>query len=306
MNLVEKQFANDYGERDTWTAETLIQFQKEISDIAERNYFGFDLNPDLVKATKMNMVMNNDGSGNIWQVNSLLPPHEWTEDFKRRISYALEISPEELKNHNSIARFDVIVTNPPFGSKIPIDDENILRQFELAHIWNYDSAADEWIMTDNYQKSVSPEILFVERCTQFLKPGGRIGIILPDSILGSPGLGYIRTWIIRNHKILASIDLHADTFQPHNGTQTSVLILQKKTQAELDTELKRGFMDDYEIFFATVDKVGHDKRGNSTFKRDDDGNEILIDGEKILDDETAAVAKTFNAWKKKTPSRYAD
>ena len=68
-------------------------------------------------------------------------------------------------------------------------------------------------MTDRLQSSVPPEILFIERCTQFLVPGGRMGIVLPDSILGSPGLGYIREWLIQNHRIIASIDLHVDTFQ---------------------------------------------------------------------------------------------
>lgn len=154
-------------------------------------------------------------------------------------------------------------------------------------------------MTDSLQKSVPPEILFVERCPQFLKPGGRLGIILPDSILGSPGLSYIRTWIIRNHKILASLDLHADTFQPHNGTQTSVLILQKKSPDEIAAETIRGTMNNYEIFMAKVDKVGHDKRGNETHKHDANGNELLDEnGSPIPDDETAEVAKLFHAWKK--------
>ena len=74
-----------------------------------------------------------------------------------------------------------------------------------------------------------------------------MGIVLPDAILGSPGLGYIREWLIQNHRIIASIDLHVDTFQPRNGTQTSVLILQKKTQAKKDAERERGHvLDDTE------------------------------------------------------------
>ena len=199
--------------------------------MAATNYFGFDINPDLVKATKMNMVMNNDGSGNILQTNSLLPPHEWTDAFRTKLSEALGISKSELRNYKSLDHFDVIVTNPPFGSKIPVKDKSILEQYELAHIWENDKKAGTWTMTDRLQSSVPPEILFIERCTQFLKPNGRMGIVLPDSILGSPGLGYIREWLIRNHRIVASIDLHVDTFQPRNGTQTSVLFLQKKTDA---------------------------------------------------------------------------
>ena len=111
-----------------------------------------------------------------------------------------------------------------------------------------------------------------------------MGIVLPDSILGSPGLGYIREWLIQNHRIVASIDLHADTFQPRNGTQTSVLVLQKKTQEQKDMEEKSGKMSDYNIFMAMVEKIGHDKRGNPIFRRDKEGNEILIpDTEQISD-----------------------
>ena len=241
----------------------------------------------------MNMVMNNDGSGNILQTNSLLPPHEWSEDFKDHLANALKIDISELRNHNTINHFNVIVTNPPFGSKIPIDDESILKQYELAHVWKLDKSTGNWTMTDKLQPSVPPEILFVERCTQFLVDGGRMGIVLPDSILGSPGLGYIREWLIQNHKIVASIDLHADTFQPRNGTQTSVLILQKYSQEE-KINIKLGKMIDYDIFMAMVEKVGHDKRGNTIYKRDAEGNEILIDNHKIIDDETSEVAKIFN------------
>ena len=299
MNKLEKVFVDEFNSsRADWNENVRRQFQAQVSDLARSNFFAFDLNPDLVKAAKMNMVMNNDGSGNIWQANSLLPPHEWSDEFKRGLAERFNLSPERIRNANSISLFDVIVTNPPFGSKIPIDDEHILRQFELAYIWTFDEDNDIWRMTNRLQSSVPPEILFVERCTQFLKPSGRMGIVLPDSILGSPGLGYIRTWLIRNHKILASIDLHADTFQPHNGTQTSVLILQKKTPEEILSEELHGVID-YEIFMAQVEKVGHDKRGNTLFKRDDDGREILLDGEKIIDDETAEVARAYCNWKKK-------
>ena len=82
MNLLEKDFEREFElPRADWSSDILTQFQKNISQIAGNDYFGFDLNPDLVKATKMNMVMNNDGSGNILQTNSLLPPHEWSTDF---------------------------------------------------------------------------------------------------------------------------------------------------------------------------------------------------------------------------------
>ena len=197
----------------------------------------------------------------------------------------------------------MIVTNPPFGANLKINDHAILEQFELAHVWKEDKATGHWTITEKLQSSVPPEILFVERCTQFLKDGGRMGIVLPDSILGSPGLGYIREWLIRNHYIVASLDLHADTFQPHNGTQTSVLILKKKSQSEKDKEEKSGRMVPYKIFMAMVERVGHDKRGNPLFKRDKEGNEILVDGgdgrkSKVSDDQTLEVPALFRTWMK--------
>ena len=302
---IEDSIISDLGvEKKDWNADIIRTFQNKLSEVAETFFFGFDINPDLVKATKMNMVMNNDGSGNIFQTNSLLPPHQWTEEFRTSLANSLVVEKSSIRNHTSIEFFDVIVTNPPFGSKIPIKDKSILEQFELAHIWEKKSGT--WVMTDRFQSSVPPEILFIERCTQFLVPNGRLGIVLPDSILGSPGLGYIRRWLMLNHRIIASIDLHADTFQPHNGTQTSVLILQKKTKEQKAAEAKNSQIPDTNIFMAMVEKIGHDKRGNPLFKRDKEGNEILVSDKdqnherkvKIEDDQTLDIPSMFAEWKK--------
>lgn len=307
---LQEEFEKDIEKpKAEWNDYEKKAFQDKISTMAMNNYFGFDINPDLVKATKMNMVMNNDGSGNILQNNSLLPPHEWKDDFRTRFANALQIDKATLKNKDDIGYFDVIVTNPPFGSKIPIKDHAILEQFDLARIWNEQDG--KWVMSDKLQSSVPPEILFIERCYQFLVPGGRMGIVLPDALLGSPGTGYIREWIIKNMKIIASIDLHEDTFQPRNGTQTSVLILEKKTSEQKIEEESSGEMADYNIFMAIVDKIGHDKRGNTLFKRDEEGNDILKKeivkndndqdveiNEKIVDDQTILVPEIFAKWKK--------
>ncbi len=317
---LERQLSYDVGKhKDEWDDSEKLLFQERIREIASSNFYGFDLNPDLAKATKMNMVMNNDGSGNIFQTDSLLPPHSWEAPFRRDLANSLGISPTTLRNGESVGHFDVIVTNPPFGSKIPIKDPHILEQFDLGHIWARNASdRDRWEKTDRLQSSVPPEQLFIERCLQLLKPGGRMGIVLPDSILGAPGLGYIREWLIMKTRILASIDLHVDTFQPRNGTQTSVLFLQKKTPKEIQKEERTGRMADYPIFMAMVDRVGHDKRGNPLFKRDKHGNEILVpdadiitldqtaDGErtvkteskkKVIDDQTVLVVDTFQKWR---------
>jgi len=174
-------------------------------------------------------------------------------------------------------------------------------------------------MTGNLRRSVPPEQIFIERIIQLLKPGGRAAIVLPDSIFSSPGLEFIRMWLLRKTRIIASIDLHADTFQPHNGTQCSVLFIVKKTNEEISDEKESGQIADYEIFMAMIDHIGHDKRGNTIYKRDDDGNlimehkeanvrEVDSDGhityrqetfeEKIVNDQTILVADVFAKWKK--------
>jgi len=317
IDSLRVKMESQYGEEEGWNADVRKAFNDKISEIASENYFGIDINPDLVKATKMNMVMNNDGSGNILQLNSLLPPQEWEEDTKKKFAKALGISANDIRNHKSLSHFDIIVTNPPFGSKIPIKDQQILEQFEIAYIWNKDEN-DNWFKTDRLQSSVPPEQLFIERIIQLLKEGGRTAIVLPDSILGSPGLEYIRHWLIKNTKIIASVDLHADAFQPRNGTQCSILFLQKKTKAEIADEEKSRQIIDYDIFMTMIDHIGHDKRGGKIFKRDEKGNVVMIeveelvkekdaDGnliarkevtqEKIVNDQTIHVADVFTKWK---------
>ncbi|MEC0446166.1 Site-specific DNA-methyltransferase (adenine-specific) [Bacillus velezensis] len=302
-----------------WSYEEKRTFDENASEIAN-DIFGFDINPDLVKSSIMNLLMSNEHAKNenVFRLNSLLPPHEWSDELKTNLAKALGIKKESIRNSKSIAWFDVIVTNPPFGSKIPIKDTQILSQFDLGYIW--EKADGKWVKTDRLQTSVPPEQLFIERCLQLLKPGGRMAIVIPDSILGSPGLGYIRQWLIEHAKVFASIDLPADTFQPRNGTQTSVLIVQKKTEKELIEEATNGYMNDYDIFMSIVDFVGHDKRGNFIYKTDDSGNlilenveikDVIVDknGEeveviktkqkKVLNDQTVYVPKVFGGWKRK-------
>ncbi|WP_202596419.1 HsdM family class I SAM-dependent methyltransferase [Mesorhizobium loti] len=273
-----------------------------VKSFAEKFIVGTDLNPNLVKASKMNMVMNNDGAGGLYQANALQSPARWEEALRAR---------------NLMGCVDILFTNPPFGSKIPIDDPAILESYDLGHSWAYDEKADKWTMRDEVQKSQPPEILFIERCVRLLKPGtGRCAIVLPDGILGSPGLGYVREWILKNTRVLSSIDLHPDTFQPHVSIQTSVLVLQRKTPEDMAVEEAAGRFNNYRVFMAVADHIGHDKRGNITYVRDSAGNEIVEEIEeqtkeyedgkpiyrrqraqkKVIDDNTLQIAQAFRLW----------
>jgi len=281
-------------------AENAIR--ERVKKYAERFITGIDFNPELVKASKMNMVMNNDGAGGLFQANSLENSAVW---------------PSELRERALAGKIDILFTNPPFGSKIPINDVGILERYDLGHSWSYDVDADRWHMNDVVQKSQPPEILFIECCVRFLKPGvGRLAMVLPDGILGSPGLGYVREWILRHCRVLASIDLHPDTFQPFVSIQTSVLVLERKTEQQISLEQAAGRMSDYDVFMAVANHVGHDKRGNKTYVRDRKGNEVFEEIElqlkeyqngvpvirhqkssvKVADDNTLQIAREFRKW----------
>lgn len=266
-----------------------------------QNIYGLDLNPNLVRAAKMNMVMNNDGSGNLFQCNSLEHPHRW---------------PAEGPPHWLLGGVDVIFANPPFGTEITIDDPRILSQFEVGSVWDTSSEGFVQRKTNDekpvLQSSQPPEVLFVERCLQFLKPGGRMAIVLPNGLLNNPGLSYFRQVILKQAQLLAVVDMHRDLFQPRNDTQTSMVLLRKWSEGE--SAASHG---DYPVFMAIADKVGHNKRGNTVFKRAPDGSLLLTDTVRthkvpkadgtfeevavlatvpIVDDELNDVADAYHSW----------
>lgn len=157
---------------------------------------------------------------------------------------------------NAQGKFDMVFTNPPFGAKVEVDPE-IAKNYEL--------------------NSTAPEVLFIEACYRFLKPGGKMAIVLPDGILGNPNMESVRLWILHHFRLLASVDLPVETFLPQVGVQASLLFMQKKTDAEQLTPLED---EDYEVFMAIVEKVGKDRRGVPIYKKDADGAELLFENVK--------------------------
>jgi len=322
LNVIKDSLLKEYEHvykktKSNWSHNEYARFHEKIDEVAKNNLFGFDLNPDLVKATKMNMVMNNDGSGNLFQNDSLQHPQRMSVELKTELCKIFGKSKDSIRKPEDLGLFDIVVTNPPFGIKLPIKDQTTLEQFDLGYIWDTDDVGNI-IKTNKLFTSRSPEVLFIERCWQFLKPGGRMGIVLPDAILSAPGMDYasIREWIFQKSKVIASIDLHKDAFEPHNGTKTSVLILVKKTDEEIEKGNETIHDANNKIFFAMIKKVGHDKRGNEIYKKDEKGTYLLqpdidlkyqegkanhekneITHKKIKDDETNAVVEIFLKWK---------
>ena len=245
------------------TSEFLTVHER-LREYAADNVFGADFDPFLIRAAQMNMVLAGDGRGHIYNINSLEFPLGHLADLPT------------AKKEIPLGSVDILATNPPFGSDIPITDKSILEQYELAHNWEPDGEGG-FRNTGVLKGSVAPEILFIERCIKWLKPGkGRMGIVLPDGVLGNPAAEYIRWWIMRETQVLASIDLPVEAFiaEANVNILTSLLFLRRKGDKEKHREALSG-TEEYPIFMAVADKVGFDRRGNKLFKRTPDGEEIL-------------------------------
>jgi len=169
--------------------------------------------------------------------------------------------------------FDSILTNPPFGAKIPINNKELLNEYEFGHIWK--NIDEKWQKQEKIVKQQPPQILFIERCIQLLKESGKLGIVLPEGIFGNPSDRYIWDFLKSNGKILGIISLDQNTFQPYTCNKTSILFFQKL----------KDIPNDYKIDFAIIDNVGHDKGGKTQYilnkdgtkKFDEDENPIIND-----------------------------
>lgn len=247
-----------------------------LSFLKEKEYFcnvyGIDKETDLVKICKAYMAIVGDGYANIFCADSLYP----------------EFWSEEMKKETEDERFDVVLTNPPFGAKIFIEDKRILKNYKLGHEWIRE-CSNKWKISNSISKQV-PQILFIERCLQLLKPGGRMAIVLPDGVLGNPSDRYVWQFILEDAKILAIVSLPPETFLPSTHTKTSILFLEKTRDNDKD----------YEIFMAIANKVGHDKNGKIIFKMDAKDDYILDDRRnKIIDDDLLLIASKYEEFVEK-------
>jgi type I restriction enzyme M protein len=225
-----------------------------LKSICDRNVFGIDFNPILVRAAQMNLVMHGDGSSNVFHENTLKSNGEYSDNSRK-----------SLKDES----FDLILSNPPFGDDLSIDDGHILDQYELS---TFESSNGRSIM--------APQELFIERSYRFLKPGGLYAIVTPDNIVSNPNYRYIRHWMLMRFKVIASISLPTEMFQPSTGTQTSLLILKRRKEEFSSLNEVRDKYSEEHVFLSIPHKIGHDLRGNLIPLRDEDGNIVTMKIEK--------------------------
>ena len=183
---------------------------------AERNLFGIEVNEQIARVAKMNMILHDDGHTNVVQSDGLLPPKELSARVKNS-GFAKE-------------SFDFIITNPPFGSTI--------KQVERAYFANYQLSHKEvnWLEPTS-QRTQRPtqntEVLFIEQCHNYLREGGYLAIVLPDGILTNSSQQYVRDNMLEWFRLIAVVSMPQTAFMPTGaGVKSSIVFLRKYSAAE--------------------------------------------------------------------------
>ncbi len=196
-------------------------------NFTQNNIYGIDFTKEAIKIAKaINLIVGNDkshifgGSSHSDSLNPLL----WNDEIKTALRPRLLRFPENPeKDRDNQKRFlyfdfDLLMTNPLFSDKVK--EKDVLGLYQLA------------VKNSRLVKQIDRHILFLDRSLQFIRPGGRMAIILPRILLNSAGAEYIRRFIIDEARILAVVGLHRNTFKSHTGIKTSILFLQKYTNEE--------------------------------------------------------------------------
>ena len=161
----------------------------------------------------------------------------------------------DIENLKSVApdlfNADIVLTNPPFGAKIGVNDKAILKQYELGYNWVLSKETHKWVKTNQVRSEQSPQVLFIELCILLLKDGGTLAAVLPEGLFGNRSEGYIWDYLSSKGIITAMIDCPRTAFQPSTDVKTNVLIFKKQLSAPEQLSFK----------VAVATNCGHDKRG---------------------------------------------
>ncbi|MDR1485374.1 MAG: N-6 DNA methylase [Planctomycetaceae bacterium] len=231
-------------------------------DYVNEKVFAIDFDERAVRVARTLNLIAGDGQTNVLHLNTLdykrwenvTDDDTWNETYINGFKKLKRIQEGKDFGHFN---FDIVMANPPFAGDIK--ESQILANYKLAEKDGKASA------------KVGRDILFIERNLNFLKPGGRMAIVLPQGRFNNSSDKYIRDLIAERCRILAVIGLHGNTFKPHTGTKTSVLFVQKWDEKLCPKK------DDYNIFFATQQLAGKDNSGEKLYwKTDQSGSTANI------------------------------
>jgi len=237
------------------SGKTLSEKEKNFAakNFAQNKIYGIDFAKKAVKIAKAINLIVGDGKAHIYKDNSLAP-HTWSYETKAGLKGLEKDSQEKFLYFD----FDVLMTNPPFAGTVK--EKDILRLYKLAE------------KNGRLVNKIGRHILFLERSLQFIRPGGRMAIVLPQGLLNNTNAEYIRRFIIEEARILAVVGLHVNTFKPHTGTKTSVLFLRKYTDKEKEKiqQIKAKYEGEWEKFLEEL----REKYENITWDTPIDEDEI--------------------------------
>jgi type I restriction enzyme M protein len=235
---------------------TLEQKPARCTDYVNDKVFAIDFDEKSVRVARTLNLIAGDGQTNVLHLNTL----DWerwdekTNDEDWQDTYFegwRKFKKLRTNKNNQDFSFDILMANPPFAGDIK--ESRILAKYELGKKSN-----------GKYQTKVGRDILFIERNLDFLKPGGRMAIVLPQGRFNNSSDKNIRDFIAERCRILAVVGLHGNVFKPHTGTKTSVLFVQK-----WDDNLCQK-VEDYPIFFATMQESSKDNSGDKIYLRKKD------------------------------------
>jgi len=234
-----------------------VDYRKK--EYAQNYLYAIDFDQKLAKVAKVMMLIMGDGKTHVFRVNSL-DPREWTHH------------PHRVGDQVRDEMFDVVMTNPPFAGEIT--QAEVLGGYDLAYKGD---------PTQNKRANkVERDVLFIERCLRFLKPGGRMAIVLPQGIFNNTNDEFIRKYVMRHARILAVVGLQGNMFKPFTGTKTSVLFLRKWSD-----EAERMAAGDYRIFFATNQRSGKDNSGEYIWLDQETGQRVRATAGKAIGEQLA-------------------
>ncbi len=272
--------------------------EKWQSDYAGSRVFGLDFDPRSVKIARALNLIAGDGKTNVYRANTL-DPKTWSEEVRVGTKSRLRRFPKDperdqwnQKNYRFFD-FDVLLTNPPFAGDIK--DTRIIHQYDVAK-----GPKGKW------ESSVGRDILFIERNLEFLKPGGRAAIVLPQGRFNNASDENIRRWISERARVLAVVGLHPNTFKPHTGTKTSVLFVQTWNE-DKKAPTYNPKVDDYAVFFATSQKPGKDNSGEYVYVIGEDNAPVLDEhGHMLVEHDLDEIASAFVKWGRKVGLRFSE
>lgn len=245
-------------------------------DYVRDNVFAIDFDEKSVRVSRCLNLIAGDGETNVLHLNTLdwtkwdetAKQNEWLDTYGdgwrrlRKLRVKEKGETADSPSYRSFG-FDVLMANPPFAGDIKQSD--MLAPYDLAEKTN-----------GKRETSVARDLLFVERNLDFLRPGGRMAVVLPQGRFNNSSDKRMREFIMERCRVLAVVGLHPNTFKPHTGTKTSVLLVQKWNDDPAKEPLCPK-VEDYDIFFATQQVESVDNSGRKVYRRDADGNVLRDD-----------------------------